>query len=128
MKYLLDTHAALWIVETSARLSPRVRALAQNHETDAFGLAAISLLEIARKARDGEIVLTPDPADWLENLSQRFQVLPLTPLIAWRSVSLDWTHRDPADRLIVATALEHQLTLVTHDKEISRWGGVPVIW
>jgi PIN domain nuclease of toxin-antitoxin system len=31
-------------------------------------------------------------------------------------------------RLIVATALEHKLTLVTHDKEISRWGGVPVFW
>jgi PIN domain nuclease of toxin-antitoxin system len=55
-------------------------------------------------------------------------VLPVTAQIAWRSVSLDWTHKDPADRLIVATALVHKLTLITHDKEISRWGGVPVVW
>jgi PIN domain nuclease of toxin-antitoxin system len=128
MRYLLDTHAALWIAEASPRLSARVRALAQNHDADAFALAAISLLEIARKAHDGEIVLAPDPADWLDDLAHRFQVLPVTPQIAWRAVSLDWAHKDRADRLIVATALEHKLTLVTHDKEISRWGGVPVIW
>jgi len=128
MKYLLDTHTALWIVEDSPRLSPRVRALARNHETEAFAVAAISLLEIARKAHDGEIGLMPDPADWLDDLTHRFQVLPVTAQIAWRSVSLDWTHKDPADRLIVATALVHKLTLITHDKEISRWGGVPVVW
>jgi PIN domain nuclease of toxin-antitoxin system len=128
MKYLLDTHTVLWIAESSARLSPRVRALARSQESDVFSLAAISLLEIARKARDGEIVLTPDPADWLGDLSHRFHVWPLTAQIAWRSVTLDWVHKDPADRLIVATALEHRLTLVTHDKEISRWGGVSVFW
>lgn len=93
-----------------------------------MALAAISLLEMARKAHDGEIVLAPDPADWLDDLSHRFQVLPVTPQIAWRSVSLDWAHKDPANRLIVATALEHKLTLITHDEEISRWGGVPVVW
>jgi len=36
--------------------------------------------------------------------------------------------QDPADRLVCATALEHKLTLVTQDKEITRWRGVPVIW
>jgi PIN domain nuclease of toxin-antitoxin system len=128
VKYLLDTHAVLWIAESSARLSPRIRALARSHESDAFGIAAISLLEIARKARDGQISLAPDPAEWLEDLGHRFQVWPITPQIAWRSVNLEWSHKDPADRLIVATALEHKLTLVTHDKEISRWGGVAVLW
>jgi PIN domain nuclease of toxin-antitoxin system len=53
---------------------------------------------------------------------------PVTPQIVWRSVTLDWAHKDPADRLIVATALEHKVTLVTHDKKISHWGGVPVFW
>ena len=128
MKYLLDTHAVLWIAESSARLSSRVRALARSHESDTFGVAAISLLEIARKAHDGEISLAPNPAEWLADLGLRFHVWPLTPQIAWRSVTLDWAHKDPADRLIVATALEHELTLVTHDKEISRWGGAPVFW
>jgi PIN domain nuclease of toxin-antitoxin system len=90
--------------------------------------AAVSLLEIARKARTGEIDLSPDPASWLEDLGHRFRILPLTPRIAWRSVEFDWPHKDPAERLICATALEHKLPLITHDQEITRWGGVPVVW
>ncbi len=128
MKYLLDTHAVLWVAESSSRLSPRIRSLARSHAADPFGVAAISLLEIARKAHVGEITLTPDPATWLDDLAHRFRILPLTPAIAWRAVQLDWEHKDPADRLICATALEHELTLITHDGEISRSGGVAVMW
>jgi PIN domain nuclease of toxin-antitoxin system len=128
MKFLLDTHAVLWIAESSPRLSAKVRTLAGKRDADDFAVAAISLLEIARKARTGEIDLAPDPAAWLEDLGHRFRILPLTPRIAWRSVELDWTHKDPADRLICATALEHKLPLITHDQEITRWGGVPVVW
>jgi PIN domain nuclease of toxin-antitoxin system len=128
VKYLLDTHAILWITESSARLSPKARALAANCDADDFGVAAISLLEIARKAQTGEINLQPDAATWLDDLAHRFRILPLTLRIAWRSVQLDWEHKDSADRLICATVLEHKLTLVTHDKEITRWGGVPVLW
>lgn len=128
MKYLLDTHALLWITEGSPRLSPRVRHLAQTHGAERFALAAITLLEVARLAKSGEIALAPDPQDWLDDVSQRFQVLPLTAAISWRAVDFDWAHKDPADRLICATALEHKLTLVSNDKVIARWGGVPVLW
>ena len=128
MKFLLDTHAVLWIAESSPRLSAKVRTLAAKGDADDFGVAAISLLEIARKAHAGEIDLSPDAATWLDDLTNRFRILPLTPEIAWRSVQLDWEHKDPADRLICATALEHKLTLVTHDQEIRRWGGVAVLW
>ena len=128
MKYLLDTHAVLWIAESSSRLSLKVRALAGNSDADDFGVAAISLLEIARKAHTGEIDLKPDAATWLDDLAHRFRILPLTPSIAWRSVQLNWEHKDTADRLICATAIEHKLTLVTHDKEITRWDGVSVFW
>lgn len=128
MKYLLDTHAVLWIAEDSPRLSPRIRALAKNHDADTFGLAAITLLEIARLAKVGEITLSPEPADWLEDITHRFQVLPLTPAIVWTAVNLGWPHKDPADRLICATAIEHKLTLISNDREIIRWGRVPVLW
>jgi len=128
MRYLLDTHAVLWITEDTPRLSARVRTLAKSHEADSFGLAAITLVEISRLIKSGAITPNADPAEWLEDLARRFQVLPLTSAIAWRSVSLDWPHKDPADLLICATALEHKLTLITHDKEITRWGGAPVLW
>lgn len=128
MKFLLDTHAVQWIAESSPRLSAKVRTLAGKCDAEDFSISAISLLEIARKARAGEIDLAPDPSSWLEDLSHRFRILPLTPRITWRSLELAWPHKDPADRLICATALEHKLPLVTHDPEITRWGGVPVVW
>jgi PIN domain nuclease of toxin-antitoxin system len=63
VRYLLDTHAVLWVTQTHPRLSLRVRQLAQAHEADAFGIAAITLLEIARLARSGEINFISDPAE-----------------------------------------------------------------
>jgi len=128
MRYLLDTHAVLWIIADDASLSARVRVLAKTYEADSFCLAAISLVEIARLIKAGTIHPNSDPADWLDGIGRRFEVLPLTPAIAWRSVNLDWSHKDPADRLICATAFEHHLTLITQDREITRWGGVPVLW
>lgn len=128
MKYLLDTSALLWLAEGSPRLSPKVRALALREEAASFGFSAITFLEIARLAKTGEIALTPDPADWMDDISHRFQVLPLTSAIAWRAANFDWPHKDPADRVICATALEHKLALVTGDKDITRWAGVTVLW
>ena len=128
MKFLLDTHAVLWIAEASPRLSPKIRTLAGKCDAEDFAIAAISLLEIARKARTGEIDLSPDPASWLEDLGHRFRILPLTPRIAWRSVELDWPHKDPAYRRIGAHPDLHKLPLITHDQEITRWRGVEVVW
>lgn len=128
MRYLLDTHAVLWSASDSIRLSATARRLLKDLPPADFGVAAISLFEIARLGRAGEVDLKPDPARWLEDLPHRYDILPFTPAIAWRTVNLDWTHKDPADRLICATALEHNLTLITQDREITRWGGVPVLW
>jgi PIN domain nuclease of toxin-antitoxin system len=49
--------------------------------------------------------------------------------VTWlRSVELAWDHRDPADRVIVATALLQNVPLVTADTEIHRFGGVECVW
>ncbi len=128
MRYLLDTHAVLWSAADSVRLSAKVRRLLKERPPLDFGVATISLLEIARLGWAGTIDLKPNPAVWLEALPERYAILPFTPAIAWRMVGLDWAHRDPGDRWICATALEHKLTLITHDQEITRWGGVPVLW
>lgn len=128
MRYLFDTHAVLWSAADSIRLSASVRRLLRDRPDSDFAMAAISLLEIARLASVREVGLDPSPAQWLEDIPQRYAILPLTPAIAWRTVCLEWTHKDPADRMICATALEHQLTVITQDREITRWGGVRVLW
>lgn len=57
-------------------------------------------------------------------------VLPITPAIAERVLSLEAAgfHKDPADQLIVATALTHGLRLISDDTRIRQWAGVPMLW
>lgn len=66
MRYLLDTHAVLWITQDASQLSARVRALAKSNDPAQFGLAAITLLEMARLIKTGVITSTASPADSLE--------------------------------------------------------------
>jgi PIN domain nuclease of toxin-antitoxin system len=127
VRYLLDTHAVRWSASDSIRLSATVCRLVKERPPADLGVAAITLLEMARLGRAGEGDLKPAPAGWLEDLPPRYIILPFTPAVAWRTVNLEWSHRDSADRIIGATAREHGLTLITRDREITRWGGVPVL-
>jgi len=93
-----------------------------------FVIAYVTLVEAVRLLHSGKLTFTEKPLEWLRDLSTRFMPQLPTSDIAWRSVSLDWEHRDPADRLICATALEHGLTLIMRDTIITGWGGVPILW
>jgi PIN domain nuclease of toxin-antitoxin system len=93
---------------------PIVRAITNEND---LGIPAISLWEIAMLSSKGRIILPEDLLIWLQKaLSQpKIKLLPLTPEIAVRSVLLP-VHGDPADRLIAATALEHNCRLATADR------------
>jgi PIN domain nuclease of toxin-antitoxin system len=134
MKYLLDTHIWHRVIDDTKRaaqpLSPTVLKVLAD-ESEQLALCAISLLELARHllaAGDSESVC----AAIITRGAAALRVLPITPAIAVRSFALDWPkkgsreeHRDPADRLIVATAMLHGLVLVTEDVEMhhraARW-------
>jgi len=128
MKYLLDTHAAIWAYEKDPRLPSRVRSLIEANPKKDFAIAYVTLVEVARLLHSGKLAFSKEPRQWLRDLSLRFAPQLPTADIAWRAVSLDWEYRDPAARLICATALEHGLTLITRDTIITEWGGVPIIW
>ena len=63
-------------------------------------------------------------------LTPELTVLPISPAIAERMTTLEASgfHKDPADQLIVDTALVHKLRLVSDDSRIRLWGGVPLLW
>ena len=79
-------------------------------------------------AASGRIRVRLALESWIADMADdpAITVLPLTPASAARSVGLAGLPRDPADRLIAATALCHGLTLLTSDERIGAWGGVPV--
>ncbi|WP_437825283.1 type II toxin-antitoxin system VapC family toxin [Sorangium sp. So ce1153] len=127
---VLDTHTWLWWIQgTATELPPKTKALI-DQEPGPVGIASVSCLEVAWLAKKGRIVLPVSIEDFFTMAIDRagLVLLPLTPLIAARSAALPDVHRDPIDRVIIATAIEHDAELVSKDELVSRYPGVRVRW
>jgi len=117
--YLLDTCA--WLDAFNAPQMLRADVLDLVSQQSMFHLADITLLEVARKVEVGDLILATPIERWFEMAlpPQRSFVLPITTQIAIESSLLPAPfHKDPADRLIVATARIHGLTVITSDLKI----------
>jgi PIN domain nuclease of toxin-antitoxin system len=128
---LLDTHVVLWLTSDPARLSAKAKTTIEETRKNGDGLAIcdITLLELATLARKGRINLTISLESLLRELEQRFTVLPISSGACARSTKLPAAYpKDPADRIIGATALVEGLNLLTADREIRRSKAVPTIW
>jgi PIN domain nuclease of toxin-antitoxin system len=125
---LLDTHAWIWLVSDSEQLGSAARKALQRDRSRA--VAAISCWEVAMLAARGRIDLDRDAVTWMDEAlrGHRVELLPLTPALAVASAQLGTFHVDPADRLIVATALTHGAVLVTRDEKIRNAGIVKTVW
>jgi PIN domain nuclease of toxin-antitoxin system len=120
---LLDTHALWWLDQRVPSLGPRARASAD----DALGagklaVSAISFCEIAALLQRGKLRLRPAIRMWRRELiGQGLLECMVDGDIAVQAVQLEDMHRDPADRIIVATALSLDATLLTADERILAW-------
>jgi PIN domain nuclease of toxin-antitoxin system len=127
--HLLDTHA--WIQRALGEpLPPLVEKTLTDH-ADRLALADISLWEAAKLVELGKLELSVPLAEFFRlALTPELTVLPVTSAIAERVTTLEASgfHKDPADQLIAATALVHQLRLVSDDSRIRQWGKVPLLW
>lgn len=132
MSFILDTHILIWwLHDDAARLSKtQSRILVGLEEAgEPAAVSAISLWELAMLRERGRLDTTKPVAELLEEVEshQLLEIIPLSGMIAAESVRLgDDFHRDPADQIIVATARCHDLTLITADERIRRWGKVRV--
>ena len=121
---VLDTHAWIWWINQDLRLGrsviDRLDALAAGHRPR---VCDISLWEVAMLAERGRLVLSVPLLEWFEAAAhpRSVEVVPVTPAIAAEVAELPATfHRDPADRLIVATCRALGAPLLTHDRMITR--------
>ena len=124
MKYLLDSHVLDWARNNDPRLSAKVRAILADTAPDELAISDVTLTELARLLAEGAIRTSLPPADWLHGATVGFTLLPVTVDIALRAAFLEWNHRDPCDRHIVATAAEHKLPLLTIDEKMHHLAGV----
>lgn len=130
LKVLLDTHVWLWRLLAPERVSPAAeRALMD--PGNLLHLSPVSTWETLVLAGKGRVVLEPSPAEWVVDALQRssLRAAPLTHRIAILSERLDgFGSADPADRFLVATALDGDLVLVTADDEMRAYEAVQTLW
>ncbi len=127
MLVVLDTHAVLWWTLDPARLGrAATREIAQ---AERVGVPAIAFWETAVLVRKGKLRLDIAVADWADRLLAipRVEALPIDDRIALKADTLHM-HADPADRFIVATALQHRARLITKDVAIRGTKLVETVW
>ncbi len=134
MRCLLDTHVWLWWHIAPERLSPKVASLlspATLADGDEFLISAISPWEFSKLVEKKRLALSIDPEVFLEKAMAMpgLRLVPITPRIAYRSTQLpEPFHRDPGDQIIVATARDWDVALVTKDKLLQDYPFVRSYW
>jgi PIN domain nuclease of toxin-antitoxin system len=126
---LLDTCVLLWLAADTAAISARAIGLIRGMPGGLF-VSAISAFEVGRKAAAGKLSL-PRPVDaWFDAMLKwhGLHELPVTGVIAARATLLPAIHRDPFDRLLIATAQEHRLRIVTPDTTIAKYPNLNILW
>ena len=128
---LLDTHVVVWLALDQTHLSKNARAAINDARENGDGLAIsdITLLELATLSRKGRIRLEISLESFLQEIEARFIILPISGRACARALGLPATYpKDPADRIIGATALVEGMSLLTADREIRRSRALHTIW
>jgi PIN domain nuclease of toxin-antitoxin system len=128
VKLLLDSHAVLWFLQGSPRLSSAAReAIESPDNVRLFSVAGA--WEIAVKVSTGKLALVAPfeeiiPGDLRAN---EIELLPIEPEHVAAVIDLPFLHRDPFDRLMVAQAMVEDAVFVTADASLEAYG-VPTLW
>ena len=127
MRLLLDTHTALWFFEDDDRLS-RTACSAILEPTNEKFVSIASAWELAIKISLGKLTFEGGAVHFLETAEDNgFAVLPILPEYIRRLEGLPYLHRDPFDRMLIATAMTEGMSLLTADQNIRQYE-LPVIW
>ena len=129
---VIDTHVLVWWINQSDNLSPKAQKCIQNEiKTSAILVSSISVWEICMLVNRGKIKLSMDISDWITKIEQHsfIKFIPVDNDIAAKSVNLpNPLHQDPADRIIIATTMIHNATLITKDKLIRGYPHINSLW
>lgn len=122
---ILDTHVLLWMDRNDPALGDEARRQIEvAWRAGALAISAISFWEVAMLVERGRVVLPMPVAHWREDwINAGLTEIPVDGRIALLSTQLENLHRDPADRFIIATAIDRNATLVTADRQILAWSG-----
>lgn len=117
---LLDTCALIWWTLDPAQLSEKAALSCGNINDSGAFISSISIWEIGIKIKKGKLDLGMTLLEYVSKIKQlnTIEILPVDETVWIENVSLTWSHRDPADRTIVATAKIFNIPIVTRDEVI----------
>ena len=128
---LLDTHAwTRWLhPELGPNLTPPIRRWIEESD-ETLAVSVISCLEISQLVKKGTLTLPSPLPRWFDLALDAAGItcLPLNPVLLYASVGLPEIHKDPADRIIIATAQYYDAWLVTRDENIQKYPNLRTLW
>ena len=122
MQYLLDTCALIWLGMGGGELSADARR--RISAASALHYSSISTWEIARRMKEGKVFIPNDAVGFVADLKEQYGLDAIPPAddIMIRAAQLPDFHKDPADRIIIATSIAYNLTIVTGDGKFPQYG------
>ena len=128
MKYLLDTHIWLWSSMQSGRLSRRVSKVLADSQNELW-LSPVSVWELTILCRKRRFEVLPDISAWVAQTFSDLKLTeaPLTTEVALAVSTISFTHADPADQFLAASAKVFDFTLITADHHQLALSGISVL-
>ena len=128
MKYLLDTHAFIWIVEDDQNLSDKVKKIFLNSSNDIY-LSAASLWEIAIKISLKKLKLENSLSAFIDKhaVENNILILDVQSNHVMPLERLPFHHKDPFDRLLVCQCIQEKMNILSRDKIFDKYG-IKRIW
>ena len=125
MKYLLDTHTAMWALGEKAKLSFTAKSIIDDVSIP-LCVSIVSAWEIAIKKSIGKLDFVGGSGFFLEKMEKNgIEILDLKGLYINNVENIPFYHRDPFDRILISTALSEGLTIITADENIQKYN---VLW
>lgn len=126
---LLDTCALLALPNGGKEFSRKVRRLLEAPGSKVF-ISAISAFEVGQKSASGKLTLPCELGQWFSAMLKQHLIteIPVSSSIAIAATALPLIHRDPFDRIIIASAIEHRVAIITSDKTIANYPGIRTLW
>jgi PIN domain nuclease of toxin-antitoxin system len=128
VKLILDTHAFLWFINGSDRLSPKAKDLIENPSNRRY-LSMASLWEMSIKVSMGKLKLGMNLIDLVERevKGNDMEILQITPEHLETLSQLTFHHKDPFDRLIIAQSIAEDIAIITKDSQFNNYS-VKISW